>query len=212
MTTLPNKILLPITFTAEETRKILAVEKTQTRRIINPNTDIGDTMQNAVGVFACDWSDGTRTFHKPRYRVGDVLWVQEPWRAHVSWNHVKPTELPDDVAIFYDGEPVTIRNEIASNATAGKLRPARFLPLRFARPTRLLVTQVRCERVNEISETDALAEGITITIDEEDYALMHDDISAPVLAFENHWNSLHPKPGERFEDGPWCFANSLRKL
>ena len=85
---------------------------------------------------------------------------------------MKPSELPDDAPIFFEISP----------GRSGKLRRARFLPLRFARPHRYEVVGVRCERVNETDEDSA------------------------------RWNLGHPDPGTRFDDAPFVFVYEFKKV
>ena len=161
--------LLPIALTAENAQKVHTGKKTQTRRLAKKSKH--------DGAFVA------------RYRVGDVLWIQEPWRTHVCFNSVKPTELNTSRVLF----------ESDGKNDGGKLRPVRFLPLRFARPDRYLVTEVRLERVMAISPEDIRAEGGRIC-------------DAPRAWFHELWNSIHAAPGSRFEDAPWVFAYTFRRI
>ena len=129
---------------------------------------------------------------RPRYHVGDVLWVQEPWRTGNSTDKIKPTCLHQETPVYYEGA------DNAPDSGFGKLRPGRFLPLRFARPARYEVTEVRLERVNEISESDAFNEGCAD--------------ADPIAAFYRLWNSIYDAPGTRFDDKPWVFAYTFKRI
>jgi hypothetical protein len=56
---------------------------------------------------------------------------------------------------------------------------------------RILITGIRCERVQDISEDDARAEGVATV---GDYQLL--------------WKSINSKAGTRWEDNPnvWCYT------
>jgi hypothetical protein len=201
--------LLPCAMTASNAQKVHAGTKGQTRRLLNPQP----VSVARLGNYAWTHGEVGSKILTPRYHVGDVLWIQEPWRTLRCWNYAKPTSLEDTGSISYEGEP--------GKHFDGKLRPGRFLPLRFARPARYEVTAVRLERVNEISEADAQKEGV------QDWFSMSGDcedqgkwIDYPTSArdkvdgyhrtakasFGSMWNSIHDAPGTRFEDAPWVFA------
>lgn len=142
--------LLPCAMTAPNAQKCYDRQKWQTRRLLNPQpSECGHTSKDDAPVFKNNvlvWNDSegdqVRVW-KPRYRVGDVLWIQEPWRTDRQFDAMKAADIPDCVPIWH-GDGI--------KAVAGKLRRGLFMPLRFARPARYLVKSVCCERVNEISE------------------------------------------------------------
>lgn len=198
--------LLPVSFTAENAQKVHAGTKTQTRRLLNPQPDECDgTLVFDFGTFAYIRAGSGLEHHscdrwRPRYQVGDVMWVQQNWRTERRYDDFKPTQLPDGARIYFEGDISP-----ADDFTFGKLRPGRFLPLRFARTNRYEVTEVRLERVNEISEADALAEGCRA--DEYD--------SGSLCAYEQFnilWNLIHDKSGARFDDKPWVWAYTFRRV
>lgn len=98
-----------------------------------------------------------RFFHRdPRnlpYRAEELRWVREPWRASSAHDDLKPSEIPvgDGINYYADGE----------GYLTGRYRHARFMP-RWASRLTLRITDVRVERLQEISEPDALAEGVTM--------------------------------------------------
>jgi hypothetical protein len=145
---------LPILFGPEMVRAIRSGLKTQTRRAIK-------------------WLDGNLE-PKAKYIVGERLWVREPWRTFVSLDTVKPRDLLEGgrgAGVRYEAggslsigkEPDRARhysNESDDNPGAmGKLRQSMFMP-RWASRLMLTVTDVRVQRLQEISEDDAFAEGI----------------------------------------------------
>lgn len=143
--------------------------KTQTRRMMkqayNP---IGDEV--AWGVFPARESGWIAWFGKPAdkgaeftkwayahgfpspYPVGTLCYVKEAWRTRIGFDSLKPTELPDNAPIYYEADG-------QHWAADGRYRHARFMPRRFARHW-VEVTANRVERLGEISEEDAVAEGI----------------------------------------------------
>lgn len=208
--------LLPITFTAANAERVHAGAKTQTRRLFKFREGVVPTQPDRLIVNEATLPS---LLQCARYRVGDVLWIQEPWRTLAHEDSTKPTDLADNTIRSYEGTELVSKCDFK----LGKLRPGRFLPLRFARPGRYEVTAVRVERVNEISEADARAEGIVAIkrsvrthgrLDCYGWEGTKQDEAAttPVFAFADLWDSIHKAPGTRFEDGPWVFANTLKKV
>ena len=157
--------------------------KTQTRRIIKQRTRWDQERQ-------CRWP------------VGTILWIQEPWRVISQWTQARPTQLPNETHVWYEA----LNRSATQDNRISKLRPARFMPLRFSRPARYEVIAVKFERVNEISEADALAEGVTpdLGTNKKWHTLK--------MGFRKLWNSIHSKPGTRFEDAPWVFVYEFRRI
>jgi hypothetical protein len=140
--------------------------KTQTRRVINPQPKLAQhhepvrvekrggrgwvwvvhTDRPAYQFATGDW--------KAPYAVGDRLYVREAWHAARSLDRTPPRDIPRDADI----EHAATARSYAEIGLKGKLRPAMFLP-RWASRITLIVTDVRVQRLREISEADALAEG-----------------------------------------------------
>lgn len=104
--------------------------------------------------------------------AGDRLWVREAWRTFASLDKVKPRDLfkmgERGAGILYeaDGEGLALSADGTwtfcsrdNPAAFGKLRPGMFLP-RWASRLTLPVTEVRVQRLHDITEDDALAEGV----------------------------------------------------
>lgn len=82
---------------------------------------------------------------------GDRLYVRETWAAPHAYDHLPPRLIPQDARIHY----------AATEDRGGLLwRPSIHMP-RWASRITLEVTAVRVERLHDISEADAVAEGIT---------------------------------------------------
>lgn len=138
----------PILFSTEMVRAILEGRKTQTRRVIKPQpNDIRESPFVKSGI---------ETIHgyeiKPKYEPGDRLWVRETWHQHSS---------DDD---FCTGE---IHYRATEICVGTKWIPSIFMP-RWASRITLEVTNVRVERVQDISEDDAIAEGIDYLFSKDD--------------------------------------------
>jgi hypothetical protein len=100
--------------------------------------------------------DGAEEIVCPYGVQGDSLLVREKWRTKKQWDHLAPTALP-----IYDSALPDCDIDWAATPTHqlhGRWRAAIHLPLRFAR-IELDLTKVRVERLQDISEQDAIAEG-----------------------------------------------------
>jgi len=142
---------IPMLFSAPMVEALTENRKTQTRRNIKfpPDWD-GQTVypngQNGVkyGVF-----NGFDTLNRiyPRCQVGDVIWVKETWRPK---GHNFPTGWPYEYRATAEQD---------GNQTDGPWKPSLFMPRAAARIF-LLVTAIRSEKLHDITEADAIAEGV----------------------------------------------------
>ena len=142
----------PILFSGEMVRAILDGRKTQTRRVIKPQPSAG--VRRSVFVLSGLEDGHGRELRCPYGRPGDTLWVRETWQA-VSGNdrarHIMTHPRPDRGWLEYAATP-------RADEPAYKWRPSIHMP-RWASRITLEVTGVRVERLQDISEADAWAEG-----------------------------------------------------
>lgn len=146
----------PIIMRAESVRAILAGTKTQTRRIVKPQP--AEIVAFMPGTWAMP-TDRPGSFEEIRqhYTPGDRLWVREAWAARLDQDHLAPRDLPrGTVGYWADGPGQCCRTGCAG--AAGKVRSPIHMP-RWASRITLEVTGVRVERLQQISEEDAIAEG-----------------------------------------------------
>lgn len=156
----------PILFSAPMVRAILAGDKTQTRRILKPQppSDVGEIQsgffhptkidrsgneypgEQVCGAYSTDGQWGVKS---PYGGPGARLWVRETW-APVSTFDPSP-----ETGALYRADP--IYDGMAS--FEWRWRPSIHMP-RWASRITLEVTGVRVERVQEINEVDARAEGV----------------------------------------------------
>jgi hypothetical protein len=138
--------------------------KTQTRRILKPQpqTFEVDGKECDVGLLHIQGDQFPSITvgrvipgQVVRCAIGDRLWAREAWNAGVGYNGVPPREIAPVARINYLATP-----DNSSNRKWGVYRPAMFMP-RWASRLTLTVTDVRVQRLQEIDEDDAIAEGIT---------------------------------------------------
>lgn len=158
----------PIIFSAPMVRAILAGAKTQTRRLLTAGTaqcslplarlDFSDDAKwdapfvdgaetQYLHVSVKDDDEDERVFRVlPRILAGDTLWVRETWYS-------PPRPLNDCLGYVADGDH--------PHGMTYRKRPAIHMP-RISARLFLRVTAVRCERLQEITETDVEAEGVEV--------------------------------------------------
>lgn len=137
-------------FNAEMVRAILDGWKTQTRRTVKPQPDEDGLAKVTNG----PWVDTSeRNYRCPFGDVGDRIWVRETWaEAGASAPDLKlyRANYPEHVPSHYENVPPA--NEI-------RWTPSIHMP-RWASRILLEITDMRVERLNSISEEDAIAEGM----------------------------------------------------
>lgn len=168
----------PIMFTAEMVRAILYGRKTQTRRVISPQPIIPPDFAPPYisdGCLSCikrspefqGWFwVGDQQGKKIRcpYAVGDLLWVRETWRPcrdEELWDVVRyAADMAVKKPIITDENTgMKFSEDCDRSSLRSRWRPSIFMP-RWASRITLRIKDVRVERVQEISETDAEAEGV----------------------------------------------------
>lgn len=181
----------PILFNTEMVRAILDGRKTVTRRIVKPQPEcfgpnIAYTDHEAdlffdanVGRLRCrvcgcspQYSrEGTEVSHywEPPYKPGDVIYVRETW-AELPCGYVYRAD--DECPEGWDCDD--------------RWRPSIHMPKELARLF-LRVKDVRIERLNDMTEEDAMEEGFL-------YAPAGED--SPLERFSQLWDKTI-KPGER---------------
>lgn len=158
----------PILFSAPMVRALLAGTKTQTRRVPKILTQAyvaNDNRQSdkpgllpGMRYWNVSGTVGGRVMLEPDFlgllpfRVGDRLYVREAFRGDQGYDSYAPRTW-SHWPVHYEADGSTRpENE------AGRLRPGIHMP-RWASRLTLTVTDVRVERLQDISEEDAWAEG-----------------------------------------------------
>lgn len=198
-----RKIIKPqpyyIKFTGPMVRAILEGQKTQTRRKIKPQPDY----VNALGVpFYPDSFDKLkRRIHggpvdyriNPYGQAGDRLWVRETWDF-----------LALDDGVFDIQDFIRKGGKVAYKADGGNpvdnWIPSIHMPRRASRIT-LEIVSVRVERLQDISEADAKAEGV------DPYA---PDDGRYAEGYHELWESINGQGS--WELNPWVWVIEFKKL
>lgn len=208
----------PVLFSADMVQAILGGRKTQTRRICKPANDWGlsfITVSDADGMVPKTdanmtlWGDeeGEIAFTCPYGVPGDRLWVKETWRVSRQWDGVKPSLITAGTAIHYlaDGR---------ESGISGKNRPSIFMP-RWASRIALEIKSIRIERLQDISETDAVAEGIQHAKNPtctgyHSYELNHALYAKASESYGSLWRFINGKAS--WEENPWVWVIGFQVL
>lgn len=213
----------PILMTPENAQKCHDGTKTQTRRIVKPQPpeDVGKILgpemyapvkadkfgeeypgEDVFGVYSDDGEWGA-VF--PYGQVGDRLWVREAWAPC----HECPCEI-------YKGQGVKNCPGCDDSTSGLKWTPSIHMP-RWACRTVLEITEVRVERVQDISEEDALAEGVTRIDHGREYyfSAMRDEPDHrnwvdPTDAYKELWDSINGKGSWALN--PWVWVLEFRRM
>lgn len=237
----------PIMFSAPLVRAILEDRKMQTRRVIKPQPEHkqvhdykGERVYEGESRMWC-WNHATfenlwdfpnnedrrelATFC-PYGVPGDRLWVRETWGVNTPRliapcvNYRAGGQLPLIGHVSPDTWSITGNRHEVNDADLLAIkdgwRPSIFMP-RWASRITLEITEVRVQKLNELSETDALAEGIP------DLRVSPEYYSAPIPSSPKYksihvneyarlWDSINAKRGYPWSSNPFVWAISFRRV
>jgi hypothetical protein len=186
-----------ILFKEEIFKAIIDGKKTQTRRILKPQpiekaTWIGTVVHenHKIGFY---WSDGTTGNMQgfwpglnknlfPKYQPGEILYLKEPYYLSDEYSINYKYDYPD-----YDRDFYLWQNKL-------------FMPEKYARYF-IKITDVRCERLQDISVADARAEGV-----KEADSVMGDFRPG----FLKIWDKIHGV--ESWNENPWVWVVEFERI
>lgn len=192
----------PIMMSTEDVQAVLEGRKTMMRRVVNEdrrgewaavngvrnNSEFGASVpcylhrETAV-------DDISRNIMYPNYDVGDILWVRETW---------SPVQvLPKRYLYKADAE-----NGGEGDGLPIRWRPSIHMPREAARLF-LRVTDVRVERLQNISAEDCEAEGYFETAPIE---------PRPRSWFSEVWNARNAKRGYGWDSNPWVWVYTFERI
>lgn len=202
----------PIIFSAEMVKAILEGRKTQTRRVLKKQpADILPMRGEFAGKL---WVTLRERLPNPTDQHGDIircrygepgdrLWVRETWAL-------------SDCAFRYRADGEWDGEEIEMGANA-RWRPSIHMPRRASRLA-LEIVSVRVERVQAISEEDAIAEGMV------DFEMVKERAGTiggqgeykaarlPIGQFAKLWDSINAKHGYGWDENPWVWVIEFKRL
>lgn len=200
----------PILFSAPMVRAILDGRKTQTRRIVKPQPHAGVRKSPFV---ASGLEDGHgRGLRCPFGAPGDRLYVKEAVRFPAACDGFAPSAIAPNVPIWYEADGA--KANITNAGQCGRYRHAMFMP-RWASRITLEITDVQVQRLQEISDEDALAEGLRsdgslgaqCSVELPGHRTHHD---SPKECFRLLWESIHG-PGS-WDVNPFVWVIVFRRI
>lgn len=208
----------PILFNAPMVRAILAGTKTQTRRAIKPQptvaaNGIAEWNGSANRAWCGSAADPSllRIFC-PHGQPGDQLWVRE------TFMH-EPADYCWEASVSIPCRPActSYRADFGDEAKGAGWKPSIHMPRALSRIT-LAITGVRAERLQDISEADAQAEGIewNPSIDPlgpckwRHYTRKHTGTSCPVDSYLSLWNAINGAGSA--DANPWVWVVEFRRV
>ncbi|MDH0745240.1 hypothetical protein N5D61_02640 [Pseudomonas sp. GD03842] len=207
----------PILFSAPMVRAILEGRKTVTRREIKPSMRSADTQfelhQQENGSWlplhtfdeSCMDDQGTEHPIKCPYgQPGDRLWVRETWAADAQVDSIAPRDLSQGEPILYPADGA-VRQTGCSMITQGRGRPSIHMP-RWASRILLEIADVRVERLQDISEEQAEAEGVGFLRAAPDF----DETLTAKQLFEVLWDYING--GGAWAANPWVRVVEFKRV
>lgn len=221
----------PILFSGPMVRAILDGRKKQTRRVMKPqpedvidrNRPLGYRLPGNVSIpiNLANVNDSVlvreHTLPQCPYGVpGDRLWVRETWQYFGGDEDLYQKERgavaycatwESDRCLWKEG----MAEPTALDYWPDVWRPSIFMP-RWASRISLEITEVRVQRVQEISEEDAIAEGISEDRGAyQNYFLKNAPPNqTPRSSFYSLWDSINLKRGFGWESNPWVWCVSFK--
>lgn len=185
----------PILFSGPMVRALLDCRKTQTRRVVKPEP--WAVMPHKAGdqpwAYGFKFYPGSTTngdsfrMKCPFGYVGDRLWVRETWCNYPMAGN--------------DGAPGLIYRATSDVIPKGYWKPSIFMP-RWASRITLEITDVRVERLNDISEADAVREGVQCA-----------GVPASLTnrgAFAKLWESINGDGS--WKQNPWVWVIDIKRI
>ena len=230
----------PILFSGEMVKAILEGRKTMTRRVVNKDIsnqfdiDVDNTVAAYINQLTGDSYDPVEIC--PHGTVGDRLWVRETW-YYEEHMHDSTEGMPDSPGGLYSHRLVYKADcpDYPVNVGVGRQgwRPSIFMP-RWASRITLEVTDLRAERLQDITEGDAEKEGMPDEVPMSpvycpvcegrgfrdayhplSLGYMEVDCTECDTArkkFKNLWDSINGrKPGKAWNDNPWVWVVEFRR-
>lgn len=182
----------PILFSGPMVRAILNGQKTVTRRVVKSDWIQSDRapLETSTGVFHF-WCSGEHVC--PYGLPGDRLWVREAWAS------IRVVQAPDQEWVVYrEGDNLT--------DYGGPWKPSIHMRRRDSRIL-LEIVAVRVERLQDITEQQALAEGVASCEQDLD---PDGNCYTPVELFSILWSSINGT--DSWNANPWVWVVEFKRV
>ena len=197
----------PIIFSGEMVRSILGGRKTMTRRPLKPKPpewkkpegdfsiidfrehgNSGNFRWLGAGLI-CERPPWNKIWRCPYGIPGNRLWVRETWAIH-----------PRFKTLLYRADGEEYKDAPGYGIWKPAWKPSIYMPRRVSRIT-LEITNVRVEKVQEISLQDAESEG------------MYKSGHCSIINFIRLWNTIYTKKPEfQWDKNPWVWVIEFRRI
>ncbi len=197
-----------ILMNTEMTKAILDGRKMQTRRVIKARTDINK--QEWIDTLISDYS---------KYRIGETIWVREP--AEIIAYDNETYEL---CYRYKADDGINAKSIIIPDRFLQKLSLPKWISNCQGVPNGcisemarifLKITNVRVERLKDISYIDTMAEGCDLDISDcvkYEGQEQEEAVSYSVYCwYRDLWNKTAPK-GYKWEDNPYVFVYEFERV
>ncbi|MFV8874496.1 hypothetical protein ABQ359_22235 [Serratia fonticola] len=203
----------PVLFNGDMVRAILDGRKTQTRRMVKPQREgpvwSAKPAQNPrYERHTHDWwlPTGTKPYSAlppcPYGAVGDRIWVRETFMDLTGTGIEAITGQFEGYAYRADTPPGSLGDETRKEYKL-KWTPSLHMPRSACRLV-LEITGVRVERLNDISNDDAKAEGYPAEREADGGSC------DPWLWFRDLWDGIYPE--QTFKDNPWVWVIEFKRV
>jgi len=207
----------PVIFNGEMVRAILDGRKTQTRRVIaNVGSDncipLQEPTKTKDGIFT-HVMDAPGHGLCPFGQVGDRLWVRETFMDLTGTGIEATTGKFEGFAYRADTPAGSYGDEVRKEYGL-KWTPSLHMPRKACRIL-LKITAVRVERLNDISEEDAKAEGVKPAGDmlpdyPDTFLTPKGDFATAKVAFQRLWQSIYGE--ESWAANPWVWVIEFKQV
>lgn len=203
----------------------LADRKTVTRRLINPQpSQPGSHSYQHPTKKWWMFGDNTVRIWKPRYLPGETVYIKEAWgydnKEYVDlYKKEKWRGEPDQrtAKLFYR---TTEPEDALAIFSKGFWKPSMFMP-EWASRSKALVVSARPERLQEITDEDAIMEGISVVGNHYGkpeypfYGELYDKLGqvtvSPKTSYQYLWDSINGKK-HPWSSNPWVWRYELKKV
>lgn len=216
----------PILFSTPMVQAILEGKKTQTRRIIKPqpsecdHTSFVDADWKNTGftpsrisikygrLYCANCGAGTERSKDyggqmcPYGKTGDILWVRESWRFAGGYEKKPDTRVMSPADFIYR----------ADEEWSGPFKPSIHMPRNACRIF-LEITDIRVERLHDISEEGAIAEGIEDLTGGQKLSFrnyINGHPMTPVGSFKSLWKKINGE--ENWNQNPWVWVIEFKPI
>lgn len=185
-----------IIFSTEMVKAILDNKKTQTRRVIKPQPHmLHGVLRWSRGEYDINWKHLNKSLIGsicPYGRAGDRLWVRETcdYIFGSEGDYILYKANDDDLKHF---------RELRKAGIKVTWKPSIHMP-RWASRITLEITEVRAERLQEITNSDIKKEGF------------YPFPSWPEQMIDVYWDKLYAKRGYHWESNPWVWVISFKRV